>query len=408
MSLRSDFPIFVNDPSLVFLDSASTAQKPQIVIDRMKYLLEHDYANIHRGAYRLSEASESIYSASKEAVRGLVNAREVAEINYTGSATYAFNFLSLSLVRSGMLKKGDKILLSLAEHHANVVPWMIASEMVGFSIDFITLDTNGDLDFSDFKAKLTQDVRLVSLTAASNVTGTVTNLERARDLIRSRENVLFAVDGSQGVPHFRIDVQSLDIDFLTFTGHKIMTDTGFGVWYGKKELLKAMTPGLGGGGAINWVRRDGFAHAGLPYRYEPGTPHIVGAASMLAACEYIDSIGGYDQIEVIEQDLVTYTLDQLTHFDTKFPGKIELLGSRDAVKRIGVFSFAIDEVHPTDIAEVMADANICVRSGYHCAEPLADSLQNKGSVRMSLYLYNTHADIDRFFEVLEEIIISNN
>lgn len=355
MSIRSDFPIFTNNPDLVYLDSASTAQKPSVVIDGMRDFMERDYANIHRGAYSLSERSEELYDASKKAVARLIGARSTAEINYTYNATYALNLLVTSLVRSKWLKKGDKVLLSMAEHHANIVPWLIAKEDIGIEVEFVKLSADFGLDFTDLEEKLTSDVRVVSLTAASNVTGGVTDLARARDLIRAHDpDTLFVVDGSQGVPHFRVDVTELDIDFLIFTGHKMMADTGIGVLYGKKEHLKTLVPVFGGGGAINWVHQDCFAPAGLPSRWEPGTPHIIGAVSLLRAVEYIESIGGYPEIGAIENDLIEYTLSRWQDFKKQFP-QVRLIGSEKSENRVGVFGFVVDSIHISDLADAFAD-----------------------------------------------------
>lgn len=355
MSIRSNFPIFSNNPDLVYLDSASTAQKPSMVIDGMKTFMEHDYANIHRGAYNLSERSEELYHASKEAVVRLIGAKSTAEVNYTYNATYALNLLVSSFVKSAWLKKGDKVLLSMAEHHANIVPWLIAKEAAGIEVEFIGLDTDFGLDFADFEQKLTPNVRVVSLTAASNVTGGVFDLSKARDIIRSNyPNILFVVDGSQGVPHFRVDVTELDIDFLVFTGHKMMSDTGIGVLYGKKDHLKILSSAFGGGGAINWVRKDCFAPAGLPYRFEPGTPHIIGAVSLLRAIEYIESVGGYDEIGKIEGELVEYTLSRWSDFRKQFP-QVRLIGSDKSEDRVGVFGFSVEGIHLSDLADAFAE-----------------------------------------------------
>lgn len=355
MSLRSDFPVFTHHPDLVYLDSASTAQKPSMVIEGMKHHMEHGYANIHRGAYILSEESEVLYHSSKEAVVRLINAHETSEISYSYNATAALNILVTSLIRSGDLKKGDRVLLSRAEHHANIVPWLIAKETTGIEVEFIGLDADFGLDFQDFEAKLTPNVRVVSLTAASNVTGAVFDLARVRDLVRSNNPTsLIVIDASQAVPHFQIDVQSLDIDYLVFTGHKLMSDTGLGIMYGKKPLLKALVPSIGGGGAINWVHENAFAPAGLPSRFEPGTPHIIGAGSLLRAIEYIESIGGYTELEQIESDLVVHTLAKWQEFKQRFP-EVKLIGSEKKEGRIGVFSFATNIIHLSDLADAFAD-----------------------------------------------------
>lgn len=348
-----------------------------------------------------------LYHGSKEAVVRLINARETAEISYSYNATSALNILASSLVRSGQLRKGDKVLLSRAEHHANIVPWLIAKETVGIEVEFIGLSEDFGLDFQDLEAKLTPDVRVVSLTAASNVTGAVFDLAHVRDMIRSKNpTCLFVVDASQAVPHLRVDVQSLDIDYLIFTGHKLMSDTGIGIMYGKKPLLKALVPSIGGGGAINWVHEDSFAPAGLPSRFEPGTPHIIGATSLLRAIEYIESIGGYAELERIEKDLVQHALEKWRKFKVQFP-EVKLIGSEKEEGRLGVFSFSTDAIHLSDLADAFAERLICVRAGHHCAEPLMQSQCIQGSVRMSLFLYNTREDIDRFFDVFEEILSSN-
>jgi len=355
MSIRSDFSIFSNNPDLIYLDSASTAQKPRMVIDGMRDFMERDYANIHRGAYSLSERSEELYDASKKAMARLINAKSTAEVNYTYNATYALNLFVSSLVRSKWLKKGDKVLLSMAEHHANIVPWLIAKEDIGIEVEFIKLDADFGLDFQDLANKLDDSVRVVSLTAASNVTGGVTDLARVRDMIRARNpNILFIVDGSQGVPHFRVDVTELDIDFLVCTGHKMMADTGIGVLYGKREHLKTLVPAFGGGGAINWVHQDCFAPAGLPSRFEPGTPHIIGAVSLLRAIEYMESIGGYPEIETIENDLIGYTLAKWQAFKKQFPS-VRLIGSEKSTNRVGVFGFVAEGIHISDLADAFAD-----------------------------------------------------
>jgi len=406
MSLRSHFPVFSHHPDMVYLDSASTAQKPSLVIEGMKHHMEQEYANIHRGAYDLSEASEVLYHGSKEAVVRLINARETAEISYSYNATSALNILVTSLVHSGQLGKGDKVLLSRAEHHANIVPWLIAKETAGIEVEFIGLDADFGLDFADFEAKLTRDVRVVSLTAASNVTGTVFDLAKVRDIIRSKNPaILFVVDASQAVPHFKVDVQTLDIDYLVFTGHKCMSDTGIGIMYGKKSLLKTLVPSIGGGGAINWVHEDSFAPAGLPSRFEPGTPHIIGAGSLLRAIEFMESIGGYTEIERIEKELVQCTLARWQIFKKQFP-EVRLIGSEKEEGRIGVFSFATELMHISDISDAFADRLICVRAGHHCAEPLMQSHGITGSVRMSLFLYNTREDVNKFFDAFEEILSS--
>ncbi|MDD2566247.1 MAG: cysteine desulfurase [Candidatus Gracilibacteria bacterium] len=456
-NIKNDFPIFANNPGLVFLDNAASTQKPSYVINGIKHFLEHDYANIHRGAYSLSEKSEELYEKSKEKVKEFIGAKYISEINYTYNSTYAVNLLALSLKRSGILKKGDKILLSIAEHHANIVPWLILKEEIGIEIDYIGIKPDFSLDFDDLERKLTPEVKLVSLTYASNVTGEIFDLEKAGKIIKDyqchsgldpesiklemkiqKNPPLFVVDASQAVPNFKVDVEKLNCDFLFFTGHKVMAETGIGVLYGKKELLKKFQSGLGGGGAINWVKEQEYSPSGLPSRFEPGTPNIIGAVSLLKAFEYIESIGGYEVIEKNEKELVVYFLGKLEkylysaviasdneaiqktspmdcHDLCSFMGcddelnikstksRIKLIGSNKPDNRLGIFSLEILGIHSSDLADMFANENICIRAGLHCAEPLANNQGFSASLRISLYLYNDKSDIDRFFEVLDNI-----
>lgn len=406
-SFRSFFPIFQNNSELVFLDSAASAQKPRVVIDGMKDFLEHDYANIHRGAYELSERSEELYHASKEITKKFLNASSSAEINYTYNATYAFNLLSSSMRESGWLKKWDKVLLSIVEHHANIVPWLHLKETIGIEVEFIGVTPDYQLDLGDLRKKLTPEVKVLSLTYASNVTGSVFDLTRVRELLdimvqsgQLTKKPLFVIDASQAVPHFSVDVQALDCDFLVFTGHKVMAETGIGVLYGKKELLKMLTPAFCGGGAINWVHTDEYQPAGLPYRFEPGTPNISGAVSLLRAFEFIESIWGYDAVEKQEKDLMAHATERYI----RIKDGVRLIGSERIDKRTGIFSFHVPGIHIADLLESFAEEGIALRAGHHCAEPFMQSIGIGGTLRVSLYLYNTQADIDRFFDVFEKIL----
>jgi cysteine desulfurase / selenocysteine lyase len=399
---RKDFPLLLTNPETIYLDSASTAQKPWRVIEALSDIFSKNYANIHRWAYDLSEASELLYDASKEKVRFFLKAASRHEIIYTYNATYAFNLLSRSLVKSGMLKKGDRIILSVLDHHANIVPWQILEEEYGIIIDWIGVTPDGRLDLSNLEEKIS-GAKLLSITAASNVTGARTDIAKIRDSIRKlNSDILFVVDGSQAFPHFSVDVVDLDIDFFIATGHKVMSDTGLGILYGKKFLLQKMLPALCGGGAINGVTQEGYEPAGLPYRFEPGTPHIAGAASLLAALEYIESIGGYDTIVAYEEDLIDYVLSKI---DT-LPASIRLIGPKDRHHRLGVFSFAFDDHHPGDIADMLAEKGLCVRVWHHCTEPLHRHFGLGATLRMSLYIYNTKEDIDTFFTSLRATIAS--
>lgn len=402
---KSDFPIFKNNPWLVFLDNAASVQKPSYVIEGIKHFLENDYANIHRGAYSLSERSEILFEESKKIIKEFIGAKYASEINFTYNSTYAMNLLTLSLKRSSKLKKWDKVLVSIVEHHANIVPWLILKEEIWIEIDYIDVKSDYSLDLEDLKRKLTPDIKLVSLTYASNVTGQVFDLINASKIIREKNpNIIFVVDWSQAVPNFQVNVVALDCDYMVITGHKVMAETWIGVLYGKKELLKELTPWVGWWWAINWVHKQEYMPSWLPHRFEPGTPNIVWAVSFLRALEYIKSIWWYETIVKNEEELIKYVLEKYS----KFESRVNIIGSTNKESRIWVFTFEIPGINSSDVAEYMAENNICVRAGQHCTEPLMDMCNLKSTFRMSLYLYNTKEDIDKFFSVLEEYLAKNN
>ncbi len=405
-----DFPIFSENPSLIFLDSASSAQKPRHVIDGMKHFFERSYANVHRWAYDLSMESSLLYEKAKKYVAKFLSASSESEIVFTYNATYAFNLIAHGLARSGILKKGDTILLSKLDHHANIVPWHIIAKEYDLILDWVDLHDDGTLSYESLAEKLPH-ARLLSITGASNVTGELLDIERVHALLNALENrPLFVLDGSQRFPHVATDVVKYGIDFYVGTGHKVMSDTGLGFFYGKKELLKAIDPVFCGGWAINAVTTEWYEPAGLPFRHEPGTPHIAGGVSLLHALEYIESIGWYEAIEKYENGLTEYALSafQKAGFLQGPPSKdmkwITLLGSYEVKNRLWVFSFASMTHHPHDIAEALADKNICVRSGHHCTEPFHAHMGLGASFRASTYIYNTREDIDSFIETLKMVI----
>lgn len=397
---RSDFPVFSNHPNLVFLDSASSAQKPKIVIDAISHFFASNYANIHRWAYDLSMKASQLYEEAKESIAQHLGLNAYYEVVFTYNATYAFNLVSRSLIKTGKLKKWDRVLLSKADHHANIVPWQILAEEYGILIDWIDVYPDWTINYIDLEKKI-QWVKILSITGASNVTGEVLDIDWVSEIIQKQETPpLWIMDGSQRFPHMETNMSQYGIDIFVATGHKIMSDTGIGFFAAKKELLQELVPAFCWGGAINHVTTEEYKNAGLPFRHEPGTPHIVGAASLLASMNYIQSLGGFGAIETYEKELVDYVLEKIKDF----PDSIQLIGSRNAKNRLWVFSFVFESHHPNDIAEFMADNNICVRSGHHCAEPLHRAIGAQGSLRMSLYIYNTKWDIDRFFDVLKHFL----
>jgi cysteine desulfurase / selenocysteine lyase len=395
---RSDFPIFTTHPDLIYLDSASSAQKPRAVIDALSRYFANDYANIHRGAYDLSMESSLLYDRAKQAVASKLGASPM-EIVFTYNATYAFNLISRWLVKSGILKKWDTVLLSKVEHHANIVPWQIIAWEYGIIIDWVELHGDGTLDYDSLEQKL-PNAKILSITGASNVTGEILDLDRVQSIFDSLSTKpLFILDGSQRFPHMEADVVKYGIDFYIATGHKVMSDTGIGFYYGRKDILQKMDPAFCGGGAINSVTIEWYTPAGLPFRHEPGTPHIAGAVSLLAALDYIDSIGWFAAVEQYEKELTIYALELFT----TLPSSIRLIGSQSSENRLGVFSFVFEGKHPNDIAESLADIGICVRSGHHCTDVLHTALGIGGSLRVSLYLYNTREDIERLIDALRTL-----
>lgn len=402
---RSDFPIFTTHPELIYLDSASTAQKPEHVILAMDQYFRTNLANIHRGAYDLSVESSALYDQAKERLWKHLGGVSLHEIVFTYNATYAANLISHSLVKTGILKKGDVVLISKLEHHANIVPWQIVAEEHNIHIEWIEVQGDGTLDYEDLGRKI-PNAKVLALTAASNVTGELVDLARVQSfLVPLMNRPLWVVDGSQRFPHMETDVRKYGIDIFFATGHKSMSDTGIGFFYARKDLLKNMLPAFCWGGAINHVGLQGYEPAWLPFRHEPGTPHVAGAVSLLAALEYIDSIGGFPKIEAYENELIEYALEKL-HDAWFIDGRhgVKLLGSFSSEHRLWVFSFVFENIHPHDVSEKLADKWICVRSGHHCTEPLHRALNIPASLRVSLYLYNAKKDIDILIAELNKII----
>jgi len=397
MNIKKDFPI-LNKNNIVFLDSTASTQKPSHVIDWIKDYLENSYSNIHRWAYNIAEISEDLYNESKEKVSDFIWANSSREIIYTYNSNYAVNIITQTLRFNKVLKKWDKVLLSIVEHHANIVPWLILKEELWIEIEYIWIDENYDLDMNDFDKKYDDSVKIISLTQVSNVTGQIFELEKIWK--QKREDTLFIIDASQSIPHFNIDVQKLNCDFLFFTWHKLMADTWIWILWWKQELLKKLRPIFSWWWAINKVEETCFKEASIPDKFEAGTPNITGAVSLLKALEYIESLWWYSKLENIENELVEYSLKKFNKRKN-----IKLIWSNKSQNRVWVFSFIIEWVHSLDIADFLAWKNICIRAWQHCAEPFLNTMWLKHTCRMSLYIYNTTDDINRFFEVLDEAIL---
>lgn len=394
--MKKDFPIFVNNPWLVFLDNAASTQKPRYVIDGVSDFVAHDYANIHRGMYSLSEKSEEAYHHSKELVGELINSK-ASEIIYSYNSTYAINLIAQSLVISDILKAWDVVLLWIWEHHANILPRQILAERKWFTLEFFDIDEHYEIDRNDFAKKYTDKVKVVSVWHVSNVTGKIYDVKKIKSKLR--DETFFLVDGSQSVPNFPVDVQDIGCDCLVFTGHKMMAYTGIWIIYLQKKWIKTLVPMIRWWWTIEDVSIQGHTLATNSDKFEAGTPNIIGAVSLLKALEYIKSIWWMKKIREHEQKLVKLCLDGFK----KFQDKIEILWPSTS-DRIAIFSFLLTKnANFNNIGEQFAAQNIAIRCGGHCAYPLHKRFKKAGTCRMSAYIYNDEADIARFFEVLDQI-----
>jgi cysteine desulfurase / selenocysteine lyase len=393
--LRADFPILqinVRDETpLVYFDNAATTQRPQSVIDSITTVYQRQYANVHRGIHWLSELSTSLFEDARAAVQRLIHAARMDEIVFTSGTTASINLVARSWGDKNV-RAGDEILLTEMEHHSNLVPWQQLAARTGCTLRHLPVTNDGRLDLTVLNDLLTERTRLVSVVAVSNVLGTVNPLEPI--IARAHQvGALVLVDAAQSVPHAKIDVQDLDVDFLAFSGHKMMGPSGIGVLYGRQSLLDAMPPFLGGGSMIDRVTLQGFTPAGLPEKFEAGTPPIVPAIGLAAAIKYLDTVG-LDAISQHEKSLTARMHAVLGQFDG-----VRVLGP-DLQHKMGIVSFVVDGVQVFDLAELLDSEGIAVRAGHHCALPLHQRLGVPASLRASFYLYNTLDEIDRFAEAL--------
>jgi cysteine desulfurase/selenocysteine lyase len=389
--LRREFPIFANNPDLVFLDSAASAQKPRMVIDGVADYYRTDYANVHRGVYRLSARSTELYEEARDKVRRFLNAADRREIIFVRNTTEAINLVAQSW-GPAFLREGDEVLISELEHHSNIVPWQLLRDRIGIRLVVAPIEATGGLDLAEFEASLSPRTRLVAVTHMANATGALVPVERLVELAH-RQGAKVLVDGSQAAPRLPVDVQALGCDFYAFTGHKVYGPTGVGVLYGRFDLLSAMPPYQGGGEMILHVSFDKTEYQEPPHRFEAGTPDIAGAIGLGIALDFIEELGRENILEH-EEALTGYGVDRLAHI----PG-LRLLGAGQ--RRLGILSFDLDGVHPHDVSQVLDQHHVAVRAGHHCAQPLMERLGLSGTTRASLGVYNDEADIDRLAEALE-------
>ncbi|HVZ00052.1 MAG TPA: cysteine desulfurase [Dongiaceae bacterium] len=373
---------------LAYLDSAASAQKPAVVLDRLRDFYTRDYANIHRGVYPLSERSTEAYEGARERVARFLNA-EAGEIVFTRGATEAINLVAYSFGER-FLKPGNRILVSTLEHHANIVPWQMLRDRRDLKLDVIPIDGNGDIDMPAF-ARMVDGAALVCVTAVANTLGTVTPLEEIIALAR-RAGARVMVDGAQGAPHLALDVKALGCDFLAFTGHKVYGPDGIGVLYGKEELLAEMPPWQTGGDMIRTVTFERTLFAEPPRRFEAGTPPIGAAIGLATALDFIEGIG-FERIGAHDRALADYAVGRLG----EIPG-LKLIGTPK--RRSGIVSFVLDGVHPHDIGTLLGAEGVCVRTGHHCAQPLMEQLGITGTVRASFAVHSHAGEIDRLAEAL--------
>ena len=394
---RDDFPILartVHDGQpLIYLDSAASAQKPHQVLDAMDRFARTSYANIHRGVHTLSEEATAAYEGARKKVARFINARSVREIIWTRNTTEAINLVARSWADAN-LKPGDVILSTLLEHHSNIVPWQLAAARTGARVEYVPITDEGELDLEGFDRLLEQyHPRLVAMTQMSNVLGT---LPPARDLIARAHaaGALVLVDAAQSVPHLPVDVRALDADFLAFSGHKMLGPSGIGVLWGRRELLEAMPPFMGGGDMIREVTLAGSTWNDLPWKFEAGTPAIVETVGLGAAVEYLSALG-MERVREHEHQLVSYALERLA----TVPG-LRIYGP-PAERRGGVVSFILGDIHAHDLATLLDREGIAVRAGHHCAQPLMERYGLPATTRASFYVYTTSSEIDALAEALE-------
>jgi cysteine desulfurase/selenocysteine lyase len=389
--LRREFPIFANNPELVFLDSAASAQKPRSVIDGIADYYRTDYANVHRGVYRLSARSTELYEEARDKVRRFLNAADRREIVFVRNTSEAINLVAQSW-GPAFLREGDEVLISELEHHSNIVPWQLLRDRIGIRLVVAPIDATGGLDLSGFEAALSPRTRLVAITHVANATGALVPVERVVQLAH-RHGARVLIDGSQAAPRLPVDVQELGCDFYAFTGHKVYGPTGIGVLYARYDVLSAMPPYQGGGEMILHVSFEKTEYQEPPHRFEAGTPDIAGAIGLGLAIDFIEELGR-EHILDHEEALTGYGVDRLSQISG-----LRLLGAGQ--RRLGILSFDLDGVHPHDVSQVLDQHHVAVRAGHHCAQPLMERLGLSGTTRASLGVYNDEADIDRLAAAIE-------
>lgn len=388
-----DFPLLQNR-KIAYLDSGATTQKPAQVIEAIEKFYENNNANAHRGAYSLSIEATEEYENVRNKIAKFINAKHPEEIIFTKNATESFNLIAYSYGLDNV-QKDDEIVLSIMEHHSNLVPWQFVCKHTGAKLKYMYINEDFELSDEEIENKITNNTKIVSITHVSNALGTVNNLEKIIKYAH-KKGAIVVVDATQSIQHMKIDVQKLDCDFLVFSGHKMLAPLGIGVLYGKKEILNKMRPFLMGGDMIEYVYEQDTTFAPLPNKFEAGTQNIEGVIGLGAAIDYLNQIG-YDKIAEIEQEVVSYAREKLSELEF-----LTLYMSPNKENHQSVISFNINGVHPHDVASILDSYGVCVRSGNHCAQPLMRFLGIDSTCRASLYFYNTKEDVDKLVEALKK------
>lgn len=394
---REDFPILsreVHGRPLVYLDNAATTQKPRAVLEAMDALYTTCNANVHRGIHTLSQEATALHEAARERVRSFLNARSTAEIVFTRGTTESLNLVAASFSQA-FLREGDEVIVTVMEHHSNIVPWQLARERWGFTLRVVPMDDEGRLDLEAYAALLNERTRLVCCCQVSNVLGTV-NPVREMARMAHDAGAYFLVDGAQSVPHFPVDVQELDCDFLAFSAHKLYGPTGVGVLYGKEALLEQLPPYQGGGEMIARVTFEHTTFERLPFKFEAGTPDYVGTHGLAAAIDYVEAVG-LDRIAAHEEVLTRHAMARMAEID-----QMQFYGTVPG--KTSVVSFNVGRIHPMDLGTLLDRLGFAIRTGHHCAQPLMARCGVEGMARVSFALYNTEDEIDRFMEALQRVV----
>ena len=396
-SYRQDFPILSREIykyPLVYFDNAATTQKPQCVIDAIAREYAEVNANVHRGIHYLSQQATELHESARETVRKFINARSTSEIVFTRGTTESINLVAFSFGEA-FLQEGDEVILSVMEHHSNIVPWQLLRDRKGIVIKVVPMNDAGELDIEAYRALFTEKTKLVSICHVSNVLGTI---NPAHDIIRiaHEHGAKVLLDGAQSVPHFAVDVQQLDCDFMVFSGHKIYGPTGIGVLYGKESLLEQLPPYQGGGEMIARVNFEHTTFERLPYKFEAGTPDYVGTHALATALDYIQSIG-LDKIAAHEEDLTRYAMQRMQEIEG-------MMFFGTATAKTSVVSFNVGAIHPMDLGTLLDRLGVAIRTGHHCAQPLMARCGVESMARISFGLYNTREEVDAFIQSLQRVV----